>query len=162
MNNSKWIVGVTLTVIVGGLTPANALPGQRDRDTFPWSKAAGHPSMGDRPGIYVWHDGDTVNIVSQSEHPKTAAIHVVVRDGRINDVRRLHDERGDTIVFARDNAVEFKSRTNDGRDEIRFHIVNGKSLVLNLKQPWEKDRPLFIGGQEIRTDRNNVVFNLNR
>ena len=81
-------VSLTSAVVIGGLSAANALQGPHGgRDAFPWSKACGHPSIGDKPGIYIWHDGDTVNIVSHSEHPKTAAMRVTVKDGKITDYR---------------------------------------------------------------------------
>jgi|GEM_PF-3636634 len=150
-------------VLIGGLTPASASPGGRDRgNLIPWSEAQGHPSIGDRPGIYIWHEGDTVNIVSQSEHHKTAAMKVTVRNGRIEDVRRIHDEHNDTVIFPKNNVVEFKSRTDDGRDEIKFHVGGGNALVFNVRQSNERDRPVYVGGHNVRYDRGNLAFNLNR
>lgn len=128
--------------------------------TFTWRDAAGRPHMGDQAGIYIWHEGNTVFIASQSEFKKTTAIQAVDRNGRIVNVSRIHDERGDTISQPKDNTVIFKSRTYDGRDEMRFDVVNGKVLAVQIRQPNEHQRPIYVGGTELRTTDNRIAIRL--
>jgi hypothetical protein len=151
--------GIRLAALTGVLSVSIlGAVAQPRTEGFTWRDSAGRPAMGDHAGIYIWHEGKTVYVATESEHRKNTGIRATLRNGRIDNVSRIHDERGDTIIQPRNNEVEFKSRTWDGRDEMRFDVDGGGQLVIDVRQPHERNRPIFVGGGDLRVDGNRVVL----
>ncbi len=149
------LVVLSLAAVAGPQGPARGAG-----EVFSWRDAAGRPSMRDQAGIFIWHEGNTFFVTSQSEHHKTTDVHAMLRGGRIVNVSRLHDERGDSISQRRDNEVNFKSQTWDGRDEMRFDVVNGDALTVTVRQPHERNRPIYVGGSEMRANGERITIRI--
>lgn len=128
---------------------------------FSLRESAGRPTPRDARGIYIWHEGDTWFVLSQSEQHKFVQVRAVVRGGTIDNIHRMIDERGDSVRHPSPNTVVFHSTTGDGRDEIRFDVHGGQNLVFDVDQGRGERRPIYVGGSEIRADRQNIVIRLN-
>lgn len=161
---SLLAAGAFASCAIAALKPPQIEPLTRNRGNaqiFSLAESAGRPTPRDQRGIYIWHEGNTWFVLSQSEHHKFVSIRVVDHGGTIDNIHRNIDNHGDSVRHPSPNVVLFRSTTGDGRDEIRFDSIGGKNLLFDVDQFRGERRPIYVGGSEIRADRQNIVIRLN-
>ncbi len=141
-------------------------PRAERRQTIPWSITAGRPSVNfDRAvGIYIWHDGNTVHIVSSDNKRNGQVSHgsITLRGkGRIFDVDRRFLE-GEDHVGRTGDVIRFKMDTHTGNDGFTFKIDGGKHLVVDIDQRGRNDRNVYLGSAQVAANRGILVFDLSR
>jgi len=144
------------------------------KDAIPWSKAEGRPKNlvpGRSVGFFIWHEGNTVYLITTSESDKgelfTGRIRIIGKRAKISDVSGLHlengnpsEKKGDYFEIIGDKEIKFHFNTGEKTDGIKFKIENGKFLVFNLELEKHKTHHIFIGANEIEVNKDPFAFDL--
>lgn len=168
---ASWIkiaAAAALGVMIAGGAQAQKGPGKgkHNKHAIAWSQAEGKPSFqpGRSVGFYVWHEGNTVYVVTTSESDKGVRFggKIIAQDGSIADVRGMKDEKVDKIKQPKPNEVAFHFVTHEGTDGVKFTLNGGQRLRLALQQEGHKTEHIFYGARAIEAERDPVVFDLTR
>lgn len=173
MNKFKIAVSTVLaaSVIGGAVSPSYAGSGQigkrgERREWIPWSVAAGRPDINfsRAVGIYIWHDGPTVHILSADQSRNGEIIHGTIKlhgKGRIYDLDRQQIEGGDHVGRHGDT-IGFRLDTYNATDGFKFSLTGGDSLVIDIDQKGRNDRNVYIGRRQIAANAGVVVIDMRR
>jgi hypothetical protein len=182
---ARWTWIVTLAGLSVFTLTASARPGSNrvwirpfrpvtNRSSFqdlsahalPWSKAQGRPAIeaGRSVGFFLWHDGDTVNVVTtdESDRGQNFAGKVRVTQGRISNPRGMKLDRPDRFRQVQPNLLDFHFDTHEATDGVRFTVHGGRFIVFNLRYQGHKTEHVFYGKRMIEAERDPLIFDLSR
>lgn len=166
------MIAPTRALVLSLLTAAVLSPnisssqGGEKRHRLPWSLAQGRPRIdfGRAVGIYIWHEGNVVHIVSSDNKPNGQVVNGTIRlrgKGMINAIGRQHDEKEDRTRM-KPNAIRFRLDTHTGSDGLTFGIQGGQALAVDFDQPGRMDRNVYIGAGQRVVNGGILVFDLDR
>jgi hypothetical protein len=174
MFSKTIIIGLAIVATVGvsaQRTPIIQRGAQKapreSRERMPWSEAAGRPQInfGRAVGIYIWHDGNRVHILSADDKKNGQVIRggITLRGpgARVFDVDKVKDEGGDHVTKNGDH-IRFRLDTFTGEDGFKFSIQGGHFLVFDIDQKGLGDRNVYVGASQIVANKGIVAFDLSK
>jgi hypothetical protein len=160
-----------VSVVAGVIAPVSAqstrqFVNREKREWIPWSVAAGRPNINFNRavGIYVWHDGNRVHILSADQSRGGQAIHGKIHlrgVGSIYDVDRQHLE-GKDKVGRKGDTIGFRLDTYNATDGFTFSIKGGEALAIDIDQRGRSDRNVYLGRSQVAANAGVVVLDLRR
>ena len=147
------------TPIAHEVAPANPVP---------WSLAEGKDKVdaGAEDGVYIWHKGDEVHIVTTSTS-KTGVLFggiIEVDKGAITDVKSSSNEKKDLWKQVSPTQISFAFETHKGKDGLHFRVPGATKIGILAKEKSAKvsDAPIFIGPGEKVATKLPLIFDLKK
>ncbi len=167
---------------VGGLIATTAQPAEAQRyraqprrrpvnrtGVLSWTAAQGQPRVDagrSVTGFYIWHDRNTVHIVSNDRTKGrdiySGTVEITGRNAKLDTLRNEYGERGDRFGLVGDDKVTFRFDTHQAKDGFAFNLRGGQRLVFRLNRDGRKTGRIFYGPGKTEAYGDPVVFDLDR
>jgi hypothetical protein len=133
---------------------------------LPWSLAAGKPTITkDSVGFFIWHEGDTVYLLScgETQRGQKFAGKIRVKGGAIANAKAIMNEKNDKFITqTRPDELTFRFDVHEAQDGVKFTLTQGTHLLFGLRREGKKSDQIYIGANNFHARTNPVVFDLSR